>query len=172
MMSFFGQASSRRLGRSLALVALLVGVGPPARADDLFSYDHGLVQASLWTHHYASDAKYNEQQNLIGIELHDPDRWLAGAAWLKNSFDQPTWYFYAGREFPLWRPRPDVEVRVKLTAGGIRGYDGDKQDKIAFNHYGIAPAILPAVGARWGRLESDVILFGTAGMMLTAGARF
>ncbi|MDW5378396.1 hypothetical protein R6258_15855 [Halomonas sp. HP20-15] len=171
MMRVLEQARFKRLG-GVALGMLLVGLGPSASADGLFSYDHGLVQTSLWTHHYSSDAKYNDHQNLIGVELHSTDRWLAGAAWLKNSFEQPTWYFYAGREFTLWRPRHDVDVRAKLTAGGIRGYDGDKQDNIAFNHYGIAPAILPAVGARWGRFESDVILFGTAGMMLTAGTRF
>ncbi|MBZ9539408.1 hypothetical protein KGQ90_10735 [Modicisalibacter tunisiensis] len=154
------------------LGGLTAGFGPPSRASGLLTYDHGLIQTSLWTHHYSSDTTYNDRQNLIGIELHNPDRWLAGAAWLKNSFDQPTWYFYAGREFPLWRPRADLEVRAKLTAGGIRGYDGDKRNKIAYNHYGIAPAILPTVGVRWGRVESDAILFGTAGLMVTAGVRF
>ena len=29
----------------------------------------------------------------------------------------------------------------------------DKRDKLAYNQYGIAPAILPAVGLRWRRLE-------------------
>jgi hypothetical protein len=147
-----------------------------AKAEGFFEYDHGLVQTSLWTSHYSEnnedDEDYYDQQNLIGVELHNPDRWFAGTAWLKNSFNQPIWYFYVGREIPLWRPSKDVEVRAKLTAGALRGYDGDKQDKIAYNSTGIAPAILPTLGARWGRFEADMLLFGTAGAMFNAGVRF
>lgn len=164
--------------RPLAKALLLAGLLAPswAQANEFFAYDHGLVQTSLWTTHYSTneddDEAYSDQQNLIGIELHNPDRWFAGAAWLKNSFDQPIWYFYAGREFPLWQPREYLEVRAKLTAGALRGYDGDKQDKIAYNSTGVAPAILPTIGTRWGRFEADMLLFGTAGAMVNAGVRF
>ncbi|WP_168012706.1 hypothetical protein [Halomonas salinarum] len=165
--------ASRRLLPALLLASLLAPSW--AQANGFFEYDHGLVQSSLVTTHYKTnedDEEYNDQQNLIGIELHNPDRWFAGTAWLKNSFDQPIWYFYAGREFPLWQPRENLEVRAKLTAGGIRGYDGDKQDKIAYNSLGVAPAILPTIGARWRRFEADVLLFGTAGAMVNGGLRF
>ncbi|WP_192036019.1 hypothetical protein [Halomonas sp. YLGW01] len=159
----------------LALLTALLAASP-GQASDFWTYDHGLAQTSLWTTHYSTnedgDEAYNDRQHLIGLELHNPTRWLAGTAWLKNSFDQPIWYFYAGREFPLWQPGQEFEVRAKLTAGALRGYDGENQDKIDYNSTGVAPAILPTLGARFGRLEGDLLLFGTAGAMLTAGVRF
>ncbi|WP_227367372.1 hypothetical protein [Halomonas sp. M20] len=159
---------------TLALVVLLTAISP-ARAETASSfwrYDHGLVQTSLWTEHFGGSSEYVEQQSLVGIELHNPQRWFAGTAWFKNSFDQPTWYFYGGREIPLWQLSHGISVRAKLTAGLLRGYDGDKRDNIPLNHLGIAPAILPTIGLRWKRLEGDLIVFGTAGMMFTGGLRF
>ena len=134
--------------------------------------DHTLVQTSLLTRHFDPDPEHTNQQNLLSIELHNPDRWLAGAAWFKNSFDQPTWYFYAGREFPLWQFADEINVRAKLTGGLLRGYQDEYRDKIPLNHLEVAPALLPSIGVQWGRVESDLIIFGTAGMMGTAGVRF
>ncbi len=63
-------------------------------------------------------------------------------------------------------------MRAKLTGGLLRGYKGEYRDKIPLNHLEIAPAALPSIGVQWGRFESDLIIFGTAGMMITAGVRF
>lgn len=134
--------------------------------------DHTLVQTSLLTRHFSPQPEHNNQQNLIGLELHNPDRWLAGAAWFKNSYDQPTWYVYAGREFPVWQFSPEFNVRAKLTGGLLRGYKDEYRDKIPLNHLEVAPVLLPSIGVRWKRVESDLIVFGTAGMMVTAGVRF
>lgn len=159
--------------RTIGTLFVTLSLATAARADlPALELDHGLVQTSLGTVHFDSDPEHNDQQNLIGIELHNPDRWFAGAAWFRNSFDQPSWYFYAGREFPLWQPSKNFEARAKLTGGLLHGYDGDKQDNIPLNHFGIAPAVLPTLGARWGPIEADVMVFGTAGMMATAGIRF
>ncbi|MCL5427373.1 hypothetical protein ACQKE4_18930 [Halomonas sp. NPDC076908] len=140
---------------------------PPA-----LEWDHTLVQTSLYTRHFSPDPEHTNQQDLISIELHNPDRWLAGAAWFKNSFDQPTWYVYMGREFPLWQTSQGINVRAKLTGGLLRGYKDEFRDKIPFNRYEVAPAALPSIGVQWGQFESDLIVFGTAGMMVTAGVRF
>lgn len=156
----------------LALPPLSTGGLSLAQAAPEPVIDHVLVQTSLYTQHFDSDPEHIDQQDMLGIELHDPQRWMAGAAWLKNSFDQPIWFFYVGREFPLWRLTPSVEVRAKLAGGLLRGYDGDKQDNIPLNDLGIAPAVLPSLGARWGRFESDLLLFGAAGVMLIGGVRF
>ncbi|WP_240470594.1 hypothetical protein [Halomonas halocynthiae] len=146
---------------------------PTAEAQSsMLELDHILVQTSLYTRHFSPDPEHNNDQNLLSIELHNPQRWLVGTAWFRNSYRQPTWYWYAGREFPLWEPNHEFSVRAKLTAGLLRGYKGEYRDKIPFNRSGVAPAILPSVGVRYKRVEGDVIVFGTAGMMVTAGLRF
>ncbi|MDR5890653.1 MULTISPECIES: hypothetical protein [Halomonas] len=161
----------------LALPAMLALAGPAAaEAEPAWppapTLDHVLVQTSLYTRHFSADPEHNNRQQLVSLELHNPQRWLAGTAWFKNSFDQPTWYWYAGREFPFWQPTERLTIRAKLTGGLLHGYQDEYRDKIPFNRFETAPVALPSVGARWGRFESDLIVFGTAGMMVTAGARF
>lgn len=167
-----------RMGRAIATLFILSGLvmgllrPPDAQAQPTLELDHVLVQTNLYTDHFSPSEEHNNDQQLANIELHNPDRWLVGTAWFKNSFDQPTWYFYAGREFPFWQPADDFEVRGKLTGGLLRGYKDEYRDKIPLNRYGIAPVLLPSIGIRWGRFESDLIVFGTAGMMITGGLRF
>lgn len=154
----------------------IVSPNAPAAEHELqppvFELDHVLVQTSVYTTHFSPDSEHNNHQDLISLELHNSRRWLAGTAWFKNSYSQPTWYWYVGRDFPLWRPSDTFTVRAKLTAGLLRGYKGKYRDKIPFNKAGIAPAILPSIGVQYGRLEADLIMYGTAGMMITAGMRF
>ncbi|WP_236645280.1 hypothetical protein [Aidingimonas lacisalsi] len=165
------QCSMKRLATGcLAVISTLAAAQTQAYPD--FTLDHWYVQTSLYTEHFDPDPEHTEDQNLIGIELRNPDEWLAGTAWFKNSFDQPSWYFYGGKRFSLWQPSDDFELHAKLTAGLLRGYDGDKEDKIPLNDLGIAPAILPGIGARWGPVETDLLVFGGAGLMMTAGIRF
>lgn len=162
--------------RSMAALAILVSplalaergsVWPPAP-----ELDHVLLQTSLYTHHFDSQPDHHNRQELIGLELHTPQRWLAGAARFLTSFDQEAIYLYAGREFPFWEPTDSITVRAKLTAGLLHGYRGEYQDNIPFNRYGTAPAALPSVGLQWGRFETDLIVFGTAGAMIMGGIRF
>ncbi|WP_245904573.1 hypothetical protein [Billgrantia lactosivorans] len=134
--------------------------------------DHALLQTSLVTRHFDSQPDHNDRQELIGLELHNPQRWLVGAARFLTSFDQEAFYLYGGREFPLWHPSDNVTVRAKLTAGLLHGYRGEYQDNIPFNRYGTAPAALPSVGLQWGRVEVDLVVFGTAGAMIIGGIRF
>lgn len=166
-------AVSRRL-RCLLAAGALFAAALPAQAmltTPELEVKHVLMQTSVWTTHFSPVPEHNNQQDLLGIELHNREGWLAGGAFFKNSFEQPTVYAYVGREVAFWQPRPSLQVRGKLTAGLIHGYKGEYQNKIPFNRYGTAPAALPSIGARWGRVESDLILFGTAGMMLTFGIR-
>lgn len=133
---------------------------------------HVLVQTSLYTRHFSPDPEHTNRQRLISLELHNHKDWLVGAARFKNSFDQDSVYFYAGKSWSFWEQGPHLEARAKLTAGALHGYRGEYRDKIPFNRFEIAPAILPSVGLRWHRLETDLIIFGTAGMMVTGGIRF
>ena len=135
------------------------------------SLDHVLLQTSLYTDHFSPDPEHTNNQRLIGVELHNPELWFTGLARFKNSFNQDSLYLYVGRELTMWESG-DTRIRAKLSAGALHGYRGEYRDKIPFNRYEIAPAILPTVGVSWKRLETDLIIFGAAGLMVTAGWRF
>lgn len=157
---------------SLALLLSAGTIAPVQAADMRFQVQHKLLQTSVGTMHFRPDPEHNNTQRLLGIELHNPHRGLAGVTRFYNSFDQKTWYFYVGKEYPLTHAERPFEVRAKLTGGLAHGYRGEYQHKIPFNHLGIAPVVIPSVGASLGRFESDLVIFGIAGMMLTFGARF
>ncbi|EGN74324.1 hypothetical protein A28LD_2110 [Idiomarina sp. A28L] len=145
------------------------------------------VQTSLWTTHFNPKPEHNNDQNLIGIEIYGKRlpssryqryndafnyaRPLAGAAWFRNSFGQKSLYAYGGVRQNLIR-YGDVQTYGKLTAGFIHGYRGEYEDKIPFNQLGIAPAILPMLGAQYQRSFAELTLFGVSGVMLTVGLTF
>lgn len=106
-------------GRAMGMGAAILLATATAEAQPSLVFDHALLQTSLYTRHFEPEPDHNNNQQLVGLELHDPNRWFAGAAWFKNSYDQPTWYFYGGREFVLWSPSADASVRAKLSGGGI-----------------------------------------------------
>ena len=161
--------ASLSIGPATAGLADAPDAKPPAPSPRL---SHVLLQTSLYTHHFSRDPEHTNNQQLMGLELHDTRRRLIGAARFKNSFNQASLYLYIGRELPLWsNNNADMTIRGKLTAGVLHGYRGEYRDKIPFNRFGIAPAILPSIGVRKDRFESDLIVFGTAGIMVTVGLR-
>jgi hypothetical protein len=126
-------------------------------------------QTSLGTVHFHPDGQ-NDHQKLLNLEWNYKNNLLVGAAEFQNSFNQPTQFIYWGAKF---RPLDSVpEMYFKLVAGLIHGYKGADADKIPFNEYGTAPAIVPAVGYCYKQFCSELIVFGTAGAMVTAGVRF
>lgn len=125
-----------------------------------------LVQTSLYTKHFHPDVQHVNHQRLVNLEYQRADNWLAGVAFFRNSFGQPSEYLYLGK---LWRPFSAQAVHVKLTGGLLHGYKGEFRDKIPFNKSGIAPALLPSIGYSTRRFTSEFILFGTNGMMFTLG---
>ena len=149
----------------LTLVGCLVGSAAQA-FDEREGYWY--LQTSVLTHHFSPDPDHNNRQNLIGVERQYPDNWLWGGATFLNSFSQRSVYAYGGRQFN-WQETP---FYAKLTGGLVVGYRGEYQDKIPLNHFGAAPAILPSVGANWKSVGVELIVFGTAGTMMTAGYRF
>nr|WP_283246509.1 sn-glycerol-3-phosphate transporter [Pseudomonas insulae] len=145
-----------------ATLALLAGV---AQADDQpFWY----LQTSVYTTHWSHDPEHNNHQNLIGVERHNADGRFIGAATFRNSYRQRTQYAYVGKRYEA----ASLPVCAKLSAGFIQGYRGEYRDKIPLNRYGVAPAIIPALGAHWDSVGAELVLFGNAGAMLTSGLRY
>lgn len=156
--------SSNIIVRATA-VALAAGMaGDAAHADD----GHRLsLQLGPYVHHWDSDTEHRNTPGLVGLEYMAPSQWLGGAALLRNSFDQPTGYYYAGKRWDLDDFSP--HLYVKVTAGALIGYTGQYEDKIPFNHKGVAFAVIPALGYRVDRYSAQVSLLGTAGLLFTFG---
>ncbi len=148
------------------LTLLLVTVGAPASGiqDDGYWY----LQGSVFTRHFGNNGNYNNHQDLFGLERNFASGVIAGAATFRNSFSQRSWYAYVGKRFDM----PASPFYYKLSAGLIQGYKGKYRDKLPLNQFGVAPALIPAVGAHWGPVAGEVVLLGLAATMVNIGVRF
>jgi hypothetical protein len=96
---------------------------------------------------------------------------FCGLALFRNSFGQPSAYLYMGQRWDGLAGQP--KLFAKLSAGLIYGYKGKYQDKIPFNDYGVAPAIIPSLGYSFNRHESaQIMILGTAGVLFAYGHSF
>jgi hypothetical protein len=138
--------------------------GATHAADKGFWY----AQTSVYTRHYSPDPEHNNQQDLLGLERNLPSGALFGAATFRNSYRQRSYYAYAGKRYQ----RSDYPVYLKLSGGLLQGYKGEYRNKIPLNRLGIAPVIIPSVGAHYGPIGAEVVLLGTNAAMITTGLRF
>lgn len=149
------------------LIALLLTLGcGTAMADD----DGGFwyLQTSVYTTHWTHDPEHNNHQELIGLERNRADGIVWGGATFKNSFSQRSNYIYAGKRFD-WEGTP---FYAKVTGGALQGYRGDYRDKIPLNRFGVAPAIIPSVGAHLGPVGAEFVVLGGSAAMVNVGVRF
>lgn len=173
------------------LCAALCCCSAPVLASGVFlPGDRLLLQTSVWTRHYSPEPDHTNRQDLINLEWQAPAdwrfdwqhdgtavqrmpwladvRWVAGAASFRNSFAQRSAYVYGGARYDFYATER-TRVYGKVSAGLLHGYRGEHRDKIPFNRYGTAPAILPAIGIEHRRVNLEMIPFGTAGVMLNVG---
>jgi hypothetical protein len=128
------------------------------------------VQTSIWTLHFSPDEDHSNNQRLLNVELDKASGWAFGIAAFRNSFDQPSQYLYAGYIWDV--PKTRDLAYFKLTGGLLHGYKGEHQDAVPYNSRGVSPAILPIIGIKYKRVQSELTLFGTAGMMFSVGVNF
>ncbi len=151
--------------RRLLIAALvLLGCGIATADDGGFWY----LQTSVYTTHWNHDPDHNNHQKLIGLERNRADGVVWGGATFKNSFSQRSNYVYAGKRFD-WDGTP---FYAKVTGGALQGYRGEYRDKIPLNHLGVAPAIIPSVGAHYGPVGAELVVLGNAAAMVNVGVRF
>lgn len=151
--------------RRLLIAALvLLGCGIAMADDGGFWY----LQTSIYTTHWNHDPDHNNHQELIGLERNRADGVVWGGATFKNSFSQRSNYVYAGKRFD-WDGTP---FYAKVTGGALQGYRGEYRDKIPLNHLGVAPAIIPSVGAHYGPVGAELVVLGNAAAMVNVGVRF
>lgn len=128
------------------------------------------VTLSPYTHHW----RYNPDHRPVFLGALDrtlPGNRFCGLALFRNSFGQATTYAYVGQRWDGIAGQP--KLFTKVSAGFIYGYRGQYQDKIPFNSYGLAPAIIPSVGYDFAKNESvQAMLLGTAGVLFAYGRSF
>lgn len=125
---------------------------------------------TAYTKHFDPTPQYNNRQNTLDVEHWMDNGWLQGAAYLRNSFNQPTAYVYLGK---LWRPLEDYPVAYfKLTGGILYGYKGEYKNRVPFNYRGFAPALLPSFGLAGKRFIGEILFFGLSGMFINVGVTF
>jgi hypothetical protein len=141
-----------------------------ADAAPIRSASRWYFQTSAYTQHFDPSPEHNNSQRLLNVEWQGEDQWIWGGAFFYNSFDQACQYVYGGylwRPFDRWRG-----AYLKLTGGLVHGYKDEYQDKIPFNGLGVAPALLPAVGISGKRFATELVVFGTSGLMWNVGFFF
>lgn len=158
------------LSTTARVLALLLAPAGAAFATQPAPTEKGFwqVQTSLYSRHYSPKAEHNNRQDLIGLERHDEAGWLYGAATFRNSFSQRSYYGYVGKRFDSSR----YPLYAKVTGGLLQGYRGEYRDKIPLNRFGVAPVIIPSVGAHYGPVATELVLLGFNAAMITAGVRF
>ncbi len=149
----------------LALLALMPAQGIAGESPAAYYY----LRVGAYVH-FSSSPNHKGAPVLVAIERHWPDDRFLGLALFPNSFGQFSQAVYYGWSFPL--PRIHEGVYFELAAGVIHGYKGEHRDAIPFNHSGIAPAVVPALGYRRERWGVDMALLGAAGVLFTLDYRF
>lgn len=161
-----GQAALISFSRCILLCA--AGLASTSAAADASAPSHRIaLQLGPHVRHWDRDPDHNTTPSLFGLEYASPTRWNVGAAWFRNSYEQASEYYYAGRSWAIESVSPDLYVKV--TAGALLGYSGEYEDKIPFNRKGVAFAVIPALGYQYDRYNAQVALLGTAGFMITFG---
>ncbi|MCC6193066.1 MAG: hypothetical protein IT518_01235 [Burkholderiales bacterium] len=176
---------ARALAAAVALAAaagsLAQGTDPSLRemwaaknwdAPEPWRTDKYYFQFAYYTIHFHPDPEH-QQSYLVDMEYRFDKywlegQWIAGLSLFQNSFGQFSQYLYGGLQWRPWKEHP--QGYVKLSAGLLHGYSGEYRDKIPFNHYEIAPAIIPSVGYCWHRWCTEFVLLGFNAALLTVGA--
>jgi hypothetical protein len=130
--------------------------------------DFWYVQTSVYTRHWNPDPAQTDSQQLIGLERNFKSGTLIGAATFRNSYSQRSYYGYVGKR---WE-NDQYPVYVKLSGGLLEGYKGEYRDRIPLNRFGIAPVIIPSLGAHLGPIGAELVILGTAAAMVDVGYRF
>ncbi|MEK6211468.1 MAG: hypothetical protein AABM64_14045 [Pseudomonadota bacterium] len=156
--------------RTLACVALVALCTWTAHANVFADGDHVMLQAGPYAYHRYQDTEHNNLPWLIGVEWESASRWELGASYFENSFYQPSIYIYAGRRWFL--RSADEGFYVKVTGGPLYGYKEPYEDKIPLNYRGFGLVVIPAIGYQYQRASAQLVIFGTAGLMLTFGYDF
>jgi hypothetical protein len=125
---------------------------------------HWRVLMSPYTLHW----RYSEEHSQVwalGVERQYADRWLAGGAFFRNSFSQPSGYLYIGQRYDgIWKTPP---LFFQWSAGLLYGYKGKYENKVPLNVNGFSPGALIGLGWQFNKQFSVAAhALGDAGVMV------
>ena len=160
--------------RAIALTGLLlhtchcVAASPapaPAETASDEAAAHWRIYASPLTIHFAPSPDHRAVYSL-GVERQYPGGFLVGAAAFRNSFGQPSAYVYGGYRFEA--PFASVPALFfQVSAGILYGYKEPYEDKVPFNHHGVSPGAVGAVGWEFTRaFSAQINILGDSAFML------
>ena len=121
-----------------------------------------------YVYHFHYDVNHTNLPWLTGLEWEPRGSSIDyGAAIFQNSFSQPSVYAYVGKR---WFAGNDEQgLYLEATAGPLYGYRGQYEDKVPFNHNGLAWAIIPSIGYQYRAANVQIVILGSAALMLTFG---
>jgi len=157
----------QRKSASLIAALLLLLVAHSARSDIFEEGGRLMLQVAPGVIHFDPDPEHTDYSWLVGLEWQSPSRWLVGASYFNNSFNQKSQYFYFGKSWPL--NSISENLYFKLTGGLLLGYKEPYEDKIPLNNDGIAPGAVPALGYKYGDFSFQLNLLGSSALMFTFG---
>ena len=163
--------SPTTVGRCFALLIIVVLSlfiqANVAHADLLAEDDRVSIIFGPITYHYSHNPEHNPYPWFTGIEWESASRWEMGGALFRNSFSQPSGYLYGGKRW-IAGP-PDEHFFFKVTGGALIGYVKPNDKKIPVNANGLGLGIIPAVGYKYQRASTQLVILGTSGFMWTLG---
>lgn len=168
----------RRYRAMMVAGALASLAGSPVAAQLLQPGDEISIAYGPKVIHWHPSDEHVDWNNFVGAELRTHRTAFApskqavfGLALFDNSFGQFSQYLYWGQLYDIWS-RDSQSLYAKVTLGLIHGYKAPYDNKIPFNNYGIAPAIIPSLGYRWGRWSAEAAVLGGAGMLIAVSYTF
>lgn len=136
--------------------------------------DRIFFQYSVYNKHRTNNPEHVDRNHLLNFQIQSnydrvwgADKTLFGLSFFKNSFGQASQYIYWGQQWDF-----NDYFYAKISAGLLHGYKGKYRDKIPFNKLGIAPAILPTLGARYKDFSVEAIILGNSALMIGIGYTF
>jgi hypothetical protein len=136
--------------------------------------DRIFLQYSVYTKHWSENPEHVNRNHMINMTIESnfdrvwgADKTLFGLAFFKNSFGQPSQYVYWGQRWDF-----GDHFYAKVSAGLLHGYKGRFRDKIPFNKLGVAPAIIPSLGARYKDVSVEAFILGNSALMVGIGYTF
>lgn len=151
----------------LAACICLCFTSSPALGDNESHESLVALHFSPYVFHFNNKPEYNSFPWFVALEWESSSQWELGGAFFINSYDQPSGYVYGGKRW-TFGPR-EQHLFLKLTAGAILGYVEPYEDKLPINANGIGLGIIPAVGYKYKRASTQLVLLGVSGVMITIG---